>query len=465
MRFRQSGVLWALVLGCSAEEAVSGVLADSAGGDSDSPSADVGEPPGSDVSDEELPSPEADVPQGEPDVVAVEDVPAHDVTAEDVPAVPDVPAAPDVEEVPDVGVEDIEPTPDVAPETPDVPVVPDVPDAGPPFTCTASLAITAPSSSDFYAVAEAVTLSANVTLPAGELPGDYIVEWSLGGGPLIGQSPIGGDGSSSWTGLIGEPGLSTLTAIVVHSNGTPCEGGLAESPVRLCAEKVSENFDTGLDAAVWLTASDAYWDPGGWLEMTGLFQGRKGAIYSTQPQVAPGSVSIRFRFSTGGGGDSNGADGFAATFMKADSLADMQSWIVAGEGGGGLGYGAGGPYGAFTGDAFTVEIDTWQNILNGAEYHSDPTGADHIELTQGLDPSASIAYYDIGNVEDLSWHSVRVDIAATHIKVWYDGAVVVDTEVPDFEFRGGYVFFSGSTGYYYNYHRFDDLTILHDCDK
>ena len=35
--------------------------------------------------------------------------------------------------------------------------------------------------------------------------------------------------------------------------------------------------------------------------------------------------------------------------------------------------------------------------------------------------------------------------------------------VPDFLFWGGYIGFTETTGFYTNYHRFDELQILQEC--
>ncbi len=350
----------------------------------------------------------------------------------------------------------------------DVPALIDVdePDTGPTITCTAVASVLSPLAGEFFATGTDIEFKAQVVDPSESWPlTDHVVRWTLENGAVLGETAVSADGSASWTGAISISGPLTLQAVVRHSSGAECDGAPGQVAVRLCEQRLDESFDAALDPMEWLTSGDAYWDLSGWLEVTGNSQGRQGAIYSVTPKVAPGSVSIRLRFATGGGGDFTGADGFAVSFMKAESLEEMVGWIELADGGGGLGYGNGGDYGAFDGDAFTVEIDTWQNVENDSELHSDPTASDHLELTQGLDPESSLGFYDLGDVEDLNWHSVRVDIAATQITVWYDGAVALDKDVPDFQFRGGYVFFSGSTGYYSNFHRFDDLEILHDCEK
>jgi hypothetical protein len=443
-------VLWLGACSGSTGESAGPVGADAAPDTASSGPADV-------VSIDEGDATATEDGQSVEDVVAIED---------DVPVVPDDTVDPDVN-VDVVEPDDVEPLADTAVE--DV-VASDLaePDIAPeveptPVECSATVAITAPVADEFFASTSDVTATAQVVsldaIPLTELT----VRWTLIGGPELGVSPVMADGSSTWTGPIPESGKRTLRARVQHQTGSSCAAEPATIDLHVCKAYLYEAFGSDLDPLAWAVSGDGYWESQGWLEMTGLSQGRKGAIYSTTPQVTPGDVSIRFRYATGGGGDSTGADGFAATFMKAEDLAEMVSWVQAGDGGGGLGYGAGGPYGAFTGSAFTVEIDTWYNQQNDAEYHTDPTSADHLELTQGLDPSASIGFYALPDIETLEWHSIRVDIAQTHVKVIHDGVLALDIDIPDFEFRGGYIFFSGSTGYYYNYHRFDDLEIFHGC--
>ena len=50
-----------------------------------------------------------------------------------------------------------------------------------------------------------------------------------------------------------------------------------------------------------------------------------------------------------------------------------------------------------------------------------------------------------------------------NILVLLDEVEVMNDFISDFSFRGGYIGFTGSTGYYTNYHRFDNLQILDDC--
>ena len=48
------------------------------------------------------------------------------------------------------------------------------------------------------------------------------------------------------------------------------------------------------------------------------------------------------------------------------------------------------------------------------------------------------------------------------VKVSYDGTEVIN-ENPQLNFKGGQMFFSGSTGWATNNHIFDNLEIFHDC--
>ena len=115
-----------------------------------------------------------------------------------------------------------------------------------------------------------------------------------------------------------------------------------------------------------------------------------------------------------------------------------------------------------TGNALTVEIDTWHNRQNNTERHTDPTNVNHIAITQNADAGDLLAWFEVPDVEDLQPHIVRVDLTGDLMRITYDGSIVIEQPVT-FSFKGGYMFFSGSTGWATNYHRFDDLQILHDC--
>ena len=158
-----------------------------------------------------------------------------------------------------------------------------------------------------------------------------------------------------------------------------------------------------------------------------------------------------------------GADGFAFTIINVANVTDLDNWISQARSGGGMGYAIGGNSGNFIGDALTVEIDTWHNTYNGTnEFQNDPTTFSHIALTRNADPDDHIVYHDTPNIEDFQPHDIRVDVIPNTVRVNYDGTEVIN-ENPQLTFKGGQMFFSGSTGWATNNHIFDNLEIFHDC--
>ena len=193
----------------------------------------------------------------------------------------------------------------------------------------------------------------------------------------------------------------------------------------------------------------------------GISNGRK-AVYNKVESIASGVASIRFTLKTGNGLN-GGADGFAFTIINISSVEDLDNWIGQAQSGGGMGYGIGGEFGSFTGDALTVEIDTWHNTYNGTnELHTDPTTSSHIALTRNANPGDHIVYFDTPDIEDFQSHDLRVDIVPNNITVDYDGSEVINENL-QVAFKGGQMFFSGSTGWATNNHIFDNLEIHHDC--
>ena len=330
---------------------------------------------------------------------------------------------------------------------------------GPTFIdpCPASVNITGPGPESFHVIGGPFIASATVS---GSVDG-LSVRWESPTGAVLGETLVMPDGTSSGnldtTAM--PPGTVPIRARVVTADGACAE--TAEVGLVFCQYEVSDDFAT-LDGEAWKMFGSSYWDQGGWLEMTGTAQSQRGAVYNPQTDVAAGSVSIAFSMATGGG---SGADGFAMTIVQTDSIDELENVIIANAlPGSGIGYGVGGAYGDWVGNAFTVEIDTYENVFNGTnELHTDPTPNDHIAITLDGDAGNHLWWTDVGEVEDLEWRSIQVDIIGFHVRVWIDGVMTLDQDFPELEFRGGYIFFSGSTGYYTNYHRFDDLTVLHAC--
>ena len=287
----------------------------------------------------------------------------------------------------------------------------------------------------------------------------YAVRWENEIEQVLGQSNIDEAGLFQFSGsdfsqLIG---TTEVHARLISPDGI-CDQTAMEHII-VCGETYVDDFSS--QPTDWTLFGDATWNSGGWLEMTGPYQGRKGAVYNSLQSISNGLASIRFSITTGGG-SVPGADGFSFTIIDVANPADLENLLGVAEGGGGLGYGIGGAYGNWVGDAITVEIDTWYNQLNNSEYHTDPTSENHIAITRSGDPSDHLVWFEVPNVEDYQSHTIRVDILGNGIRVWYDGESAIDQPV-SLNFKGGHMFFTGSTGYYYNYHVFDDLEILHSC--
>ena len=78
------------------------------------------------------------------------------------------------------------------------------------------------------------------------------------------------------------------------------------------------------------------------------------------------------------------------------------------------------------------------------------------------DPAQSVTFHEVPNIEDLEPHHIQVDILPNRLKIYLDGALAVDHE-ESLIFKGGFLFFSGSTGAATNYHRIESVEILHEC--
>jgi len=401
--------------------------------------ADIAEP--EDVADIVGPGP-ADTPEpdaGPPDADPVDAGP-QDTGPED--------AGPEDTGPEDTGPEDTGPE-DTGPE--------DTGPVGP--TCAAYVEITAPAADTFHLTSAGVTLEATVTSDAAL---DTLkVQWSTAAGVTLGVSDVQADGTTSFaSGALGPDDQKVVAA--VHNADGACEGVPAEHTLLLCNAHVVENFDAALDPAIWQVNGSGSWDSGGWLELTGTVKGQLGQIVNVVEYVAKGHAQMRVDLATGGGSDP-GADGFAMTIFETDTVAELESVIATAISGRGLGYGVSGTYGPWTGKALTVEIDTWYNKFNGTtEKHTDPTEEDHLELTLDGDPGNSLAWTAVSDVEDLQWRTVEIRVLPGKVQVRIDGVLSID-QVIDLDFRGGYIVFSGSTGYYTNFHRVDNLDILHDC--
>lgn len=331
---------------------------------------------------------------------------------------------------------------------PDVPIL---------TKCPATLQITAPLAKAFLAKDDLTKFIAQVTGDPG-FPVDTLqVQWQTATGAVLGSSAVDKSGKSQLAVNTLPGGLQTVSATIVTPVGMCTAGGSVQFSV--CAGALVENFDAALNGKAWKTAGDASWDPGGWLEMTGNVQSKLGFIYSTGAYVQPGDASMHFSIQTGSG-INGGADGFAVTLIEAKTLVEVEAYVAAGKAGGCLGYGVAPPCGTMKVTAFHIEFDTFHNT---GDPNIDPIYDDHIGIMLNGDASDHKVTAAIPDLEDFKWHDVRIDVEGTQVTVFYDGVQKASKPIESLDFRGGYVVFSGSTGWATNYHRIDNLKILHQC--
>lgn len=323
--------------------------------------------------------------------------------------------------------------------------------------CDVATTFVLPQDYEFYTLGSEV--NATVQLDTLNSYTGYSIRWEDNSEMELAMTSVDTSGQTVYSGTnySQQKGFVNLYARLITPDGI-CEDTIAK-PITVCADQLTEDFTT--QPANWTAHGDAYWDANGWMEMTGIAQGRKGAVYNIQDSISQGAASIRFTLRTGGGLN-GGADGFAFTIINANPN-DLAGLLDLAWSGGGMAYGISGPYGSWSGNAITVEIDTWHNVYNGTnEVHTDPTNISHIAVTKNADPSNHIVWFEVPSVEDYQDHSIRVDIYAGKLRVFYDGTEVINQSV-NINFKGGQMFFSGSTGWATNYHIFDDLDIVHDC--
>lgn len=285
---------------------------------------------------------------------------------------------------------------------------------------------------------------------------ELVAVWSSSLDGELGQTQVLADGTTQLKGIALSPGQHQIVLDVFNPTKVSAQTSIA---VGVCSWSEPVSFDTKLDGAKWQIYGDAYWDVGGWLEMTGNAQSKFGKIWNTVDYIKPGDVQISFDFQTGGG-INGGADGFAMSVIEAKNPADLQTILAATKDGGCLGYGVSGPCGTTAVKAFHVEIDTFHNT---GDPNTDPSFDNHIAVTLDGNASNHLLWAATPGIEDLQWHTVTVQVDGAKVTATLDGKPLFSQEIKDFEFRGGYIGFSGSTGWASNFHRFDNLKILQQC--
>jgi len=363
--------------------------------------------------------------------------------------------------------EDTTPIEDITPPEDTTPPEEDTGGSSWLLECPGTLTLMSPTPDAFFYVGDPITLMATSDLDPNALPAGAQVQWEDASGWVLHTSDIVNvDGVATSEGSYM---ATTVDDFPIHARLITAEGACTDTVnvlIHTCGEHVTETFDGGLGAG-WIALDSATWQdangPDSWVELTGNVQGSRGALYNQDVTVDAGSASVKITFATGGGINS-GADGLAMTVVDLDTLDDLLAMIDSAHSGGGLGYGVAGEYGPWVGDALHVEVDTWYNSYNGTtEFHTDPTSQNHVAIALNGDPGNDVWFAAIPTIEDLNWHTIQIDIIDSTIKVFFDDQWMVTQEVVDLEFRGGYIYFSASTGWATNFHRIGHLDVIHSC--
>ena len=332
-----------------------------------------------------------------------------------------------------------------------------------PAEPTWTFAITSPVDRDAFRTSSAITLTGQLTGDAIDFSTfDIAVASSINGSLGIIRPDAAGAFSLPLIGL--RPGRHTLSVRAVAPDSLERTASVVFG---VCPDDSVIDFTADLDPAQWLVRGDTTRDASGWLELTGLAPSRAGSIYYLGDTLAEGDVEINLRISTGAcptpgpcSSFTEGADGFAMNIWSVASVPELEGILDLAANGGGLGYGVSGLYGDRVVDSFHIEFDTY---YNRNDIHTDPTSVPHIGITQNGDPENHLVYYESASLENNEWHDITLSIQGSRVRVMYDGTMAIDQDVPGLSFKGGFLGFSGSTGYYYNYHRIDDLQIVQSC--
>ncbi|OPY58309.1 MAG: Bacterial Ig-like domain (group 2) [Pelotomaculum sp. PtaU1.Bin035] len=171
----------------------------------------------------------------------------------------------------------------------------------------------------------------------------------------------------------------------------------------------SFNSDTGL----WTYAGSARRDSvNGYVVLTENVSGQSGQLILNNPVAEP--YIAEFRYKAGGG---TGADDILFKFCEE----------------------------------YLLEFDEYHNYF-------DPTPSNHIAIKNNIPGDAEhLEFVDDNRVGDNEWHDIKVVVEKT-VQVFIDGSMVLSWDSP-VDLTYSKVEFSGSAGYYNNWHIIDDVKI------
>jgi hypothetical protein len=395
-------------------------------------------------------------------------------------------------------------------------------DAGP--IATILVDITGPSDKSTAFFEDTISLAGSVSVTEGDLA-DVTVLFTVEQDPSMAMEVV--TEFSSVTGVAtGSTMLSEGTHKIILTATRGEETVTSEIHVTVCGYAMTADFDEPLDTDEWRIYGGAQQineSGGGWLEMTNNQMNTRGKIFNIAQTVTPGSLSASFKIYTGPN-DANGADGFSLYIVDALSVEDLEN-VLDCSGGIGNAFTVSAPCVMSLEDlaarnTFAIEFDTFANgYLCGTPQNGpvDPTCLDHLSIcldgssmpfywlpegwgdyeactgpsmdeckaglecldnictpinpwndTQELgygvpDESSPVFWAELGNIEDSQWHDVDVILEGNTARVLFDDVEIINAAVPAFDFKGGYLGFTGGCGAACNYHRFDDLKVRSVC--
>ena len=256
----------------------------------------------------------------------------------------------------------------------------------------------------------------------------------------------------------------------------------------MCEHGILLDFSEAPDEESWYSLVDRgnssrnIWHSDGYVEMTNYLS-QHAALFYLGRTIHPGDLRMNVRVSLGQcstpgpcTSGSDGADGFAISIFDVSNEASLKSLIENHTSNGGtLGFmlvndAENNPPPAV--EAFHLEFDTYYNQLSWGHPHTDPTTQDHIQVHINgsmdddidVDPNSEVELWaEVPVLRDNEWHDIGVVIAGTEMTVTMDDEVIITGNVPSFDFKGGYLGVTSTTGGLFSYQRIDDFEIFDNC--
>tara|TARA_Y100001954_G_scaffold238908_1_gene309399 strand:+ start:2022 stop:3302 length:1281 start_codon:yes stop_codon:yes gene_type:complete len=356
-----------------------------------------------------------------------------------------------------------------------------------------SFDITQPLNASGHFAASPISFSGTIVPPSGHNdPIENVqVRWEEDGNNLHTGHDNESGRSSFNTSLA--PGHHTIHAHVVDFDNTDNILATASVNIYVCANGDLLDFSAAIDDAVWHThigdqnntsSEREIWHEDGYLELSNSVSNHTALVEKTR-QFSPGNLHLAFRMSMGRCaepettcfGTQDVADGFAISIFSMDSAEDTIALINNHtRPGGGLGYMLmdslqdGTPPPSI--EAFHLQFDAYYNHTDIGHHHDDPTENAHVQVhfngnhDSDLDPSPDneiSLWAEIPELVDNQWHDMSVRISGNTLIVTRDGDTLIEGTIPAYDFKGGYLVLTATTGAVGMYQRLDDLDIMTTC--